>query len=257
MIECRDITCKAGKKRLLENVNITVQDGSITVLVGNNGSGKTTLVRAITAYHERRRDISGTINVDGDYCDTLTPRAISRRIALLPQTLPISKITVRELVSLARASMHSPFSRLSEEERIIVNEAIADTRLTALADCPVERLSGGERQSAYLAMLLAKDAPNILLDEPTSALDSRARTRLFDFLLRMRKQGRAILAVLHDLTDATEIADRIVALDSGRVVFDGTPDELKRSDIPMALFGVIPCEAERDGKKITVYLPQG
>ena len=256
MIECKELSYTVGKKQILSNVSITVPDGRITVIIGNNGSGKTTLIRAVTAYHERRKAITGSVLADGEPLDALTPREASRRMALLPQTLPTTRMTVRELVSLSTASLRSPFSHVGEKERATIENAIASVGLSALADAPIERLSGGERQSAYFAMILARGAQNILLDEPTSALDSRARTRLFRFLRKMRDEGRAILTVLHDLTDASEIADRIIALDGGRVVFDGTPEALAASDIPCKLFGVISQRAEASGKKMTIYLPE-
>lgn len=255
MLEVKNLTYRVGSREILDGVSLTARDGEITLLVGNNGSGKTTLLRAVTAYHENRAHISGNISIDGESAALLTPRIIASRIALMPQTLPIPKMTVRELVALGRSADRSPFSRETEEDRKAIEEAIAALELSDFADTPLAHLSGGERQSAYLSLLLAKGAKNLILDEPASALDSKNRRRLFSFLREMRDEGRTVLTVLHDLTEASELADRIVVLDKRRVAFDGAPSELRKSDIPEVLFGLQAVTTVRDGKEVTVYLP--
>lgn len=256
MIKTEGLCYRVGARRILDNVSITVPDGAVTVLVGNNGSGKTTLVRSLAAYHEHSRFISGEPSVDGIPLRSISPRELSSRIALMPQTLPTPDMTVLELLSLGRASTRSPFSRESACDRERIAEVLSLLGLSDLRDATLAQLSGGERQSAFLAMLLAKDSKNLILDEPTSALDSRNRSRLFSFLREMRGQGRAILTVLHDLTAAAQIADKIIVMDKGSVLLDGNPDELLASGIPEELFGLTSVRAERDGKSISLYLPK-
>ncbi len=254
MIKTERFCYRAGSKMILDNVSITVPDGAITVLIGNNGSGKTTLVRSLAAYHEHSRFISGEASVDGIPLCSTSPRELSSHVALLPQTLPAPEMTVLELVSLGRAASRSPFARESACDRDKIAEILAVLGLSELQNAPLPRLSGGERQSAYFAMLLAKDSANLILDEPTSALDSHNRTRIFSHLREMRRQGRAILTVLHDLTAASQLADKILVMDEGRIVFDGAPAELAESGIPEALFGLTATVAEYGGIRHRVYV---
>lgn len=253
MIECKSLTYRIGRRTILDGISLSARDGEITVILGKNGSGKTTLLRAITAPTEHRRNIDGTLLVSGDDAALMPPGILASRVSLLPQTLPIVACSVTELVSFAMLSDVSPFSHLSDEQRRTVSAAIDSVGLAPLADTPVSKLSGGERQLAYIAMMMARGADNLILDEPTASLDSRNRELLFAFLRRMRAEGRALLTVLHDINDAVAIADRIVILDLGRVIFDGTPSELHASGLPRTHFGLTPCMVERDGRTFTAY----
>lgn len=253
MIECKNLSYKVNGKSILDSVTLTAKDGEITVLLGKNGSGKTTLVRAITAPGEHRSHIDGDITVSDEDALAITPRALSAHISLLPQTLPMPRFSVRELVTLAVLSDSSPFSRPAEEQKRIVGDAIDSVGLTPLADAPLSELSGGERQLAYIAMMMAKGTQNLVLDEPTAALDAVNRGEVFSFLRKMRNEGRAILAVLQDINEAVAIADRIAVLDKGSIIFDGTPKEFGESEIPKLCFGLIPCEVRRGGEILTAY----
>ena len=255
MIEIKNLTYTVGGKTILDSVSLTAQSGAVTVLVGNNGSGKTTLLRSVAAYHHNRRYLTGIISVDGVDSSAISPERLASRISLLPQTLPAPKMTVRELVSLGRASLRSPFAKTSREDGDRIDRAIAEMGITRLANSPLPEISGGERQAAYFAMILARNTDCVLLDEPTSALDSSNRALLFSFIDKMRREGRTVLVVLHDLTDATSIADMITVLDKGRVSFSGTSSELRGSDVPRRLFGLAPCMAMTDDGERSVYLP--
>ncbi len=257
MLECKNLTYRAGSATILDGVSLVARDGEITVVVGNNGSGKTTLIRSFSTYHEHKPHVFGEMLVDSLAVPTLSPRELARRISLLPQSLGRPAITTEELVMLGRASLRSPFSHTTEEDRRAVALAIEELGLSSLAIRPLPNLSGGELQSAYFAMLLAKNAKNLMLDEPTSSLDSVRRALVFSFLRGMRERGSAVLLVLHDLTDAVRIADKIAVMDKGRIIFDGTPSELEHSGIPERIFGLSAAKAEMEGALTTVYLPVG
>ena len=150
----------------------------------------------------------------------------------------------------------SPFSRLSDEQKRRVGSAIDAVGLSRLAESSVSRLSGGERQLAYIAMMMAKGAQNLILDEPTSALDSVNRGAVFAFLRKMREEGRAVIVVLQDMNDARAMADRIIVIDKGGIAFDGTPRQLEASDIPSGHFGLVPCRVEKDDSSFIAYFPK-
>ena len=256
MIECKNLSYRINRKTIVDAATLSARDGEITVILGKNGSGKTTLIRAITAPAEHRRHIEGIVELSGEDAMSLSSRDLASHISLMPQSLPAIRCSVTELVSLALLADRSPFSRLGDEQRRTVSEAIASVGLEQLADSSVSTLSGGERQLAYIAMMMAKGTQNLVLDEPTSALDSLNREAVLAFLRKMKTEGRAVLTVLQDINDAVAIADRIVVMDGGRIIFDGTPDALEKSDVPSAHFGLLPCRVERGDKTFVAYFPE-
>ena len=256
MIECRNLSYKISGKTIVDSATLSARDGEITVILGKNGSGKTTLIRAITAPAEHRKHIDGEVRLSGEDALSLTSRELASRISLVPQILPGIRCSVTDLVSLALLADRSPFSRLDDQGRRAVSDAIASVGLEPLADSSVASLSGGERQLAYIAMMMAKGAQNLVLDEPTSALDSLNREAVLAFLRKMKAKGRAVLAVLQDINDAVAIADRIVVIDRGRVIFDGTPEMLEKSDVPTDHFGLMPCRVNSGEEQFVAYFPK-
>lgn len=233
MIELKQVTAGYGRKKVAENVSFSAGDGQITVLLGRNGCGKTTLLRAIAG----NLPYCGSIRVQGLETGRLKPRQRARLLAVMPQVLRSPEITVEELVSYGRQPYTGLSGILSDRDRQLVAEALAASDLQALANMRLDRISGGERQRAWFAMLLAQDAPNLLLDEPGAFLDAAAMKRLCAFLLRERAAGKAVLAVLHDVNTALELADRLVVLGEENA-FVGTPREFMEQQIAQRYFGL-------------------
>ena len=234
MIEFDSLTVKIGERYIVKNADLRANDGEITVLLGKNGSGKTTLIRSV--FSTRGATSGGKILLDGKNVAKLGRKALARMAGLLPQSLKAPEMTVRELVTLGRSPYTGSFSALSKNDKAKVDEAIATLGLSELEGRSVASLSGGERQTAYLAMLLAKDVRNILLDEPTASLDSHGKSRLFRLLTELKESGISVIAVLHDLTDAVSLADRIYLLESGTLTSPMTPSEFVTSGLPERIF---------------------
>lgn len=234
MIECKNVRICLGKRAVIEDISFSAPDGQITVLLGKNGSGKTTLLRAMAG----GIPYQGSICVQTREIRSLRARQRARLIGLMPQMLPAPDITVRELVSYGRQPYTGLSGNLSAADWQAVDTVIAGTGLGALRDESLGRISGGERQKAYFAMLLAQDCPCLLLDEPGAHLDAGNMNDLSAFLTAARQEGKTVLAVLHDLNRALTIADRLVVIDSGRRIFEGPPLALSASDIPDRIFGL-------------------
>lgn len=235
MLEFSNVSVTLKHRALLQSISFPVEDGRIVALLGRNGSGKTTLLRAAG------RDVryGGSITLDGTPIEALTPRERALRMAYLPQVLRAPAITVTELVSLGRLPHRSPLSRMSEEDLGAVHAAMEATGVLPLAKLPADRISGGERQRAYLAMALAQEAPLLLLDEPTTYLDADARCGFLGLLTRLvRDEGKAALCVLHDVNDAIRTADAIALLDGGRLAFFGSVASFIDGGLPEAFFGL-------------------
>lgn len=219
MFELSGIAVSHDGRRVLDVPDMTIGKEGLTAILGHNGSGKSTLLACLA---RQRRPDTGRIRFDGQALASFRQRDLARRIAYLPQRLPpVAGLTVRELVRLGRYPWRGALGRWREEDHVAVETAMTETEADALADQLADDTSGGERQRAWIAMLLAQTAPVLLLDEPTSALDLRHANEVMALLRRLSRSGRQIVVVLHDINLAARYADRIVSLQTGRIAFDG------------------------------------
>jgi iron complex transport system ATP-binding protein len=223
----------SGKHSLvaLRDVSLDVAPGELVGLVGPNGCGKTTLIRAVTRVVSPQ---SGEIRIGGDDVASLSQVEIARRVAVVPQEplLP-EAFTALECVLMGR----TPHLRLLENEGARDFEAACNamqrTYTWGLAERPVGQLSGGERQRVIVARALAQETPVLLLDEPTAHLDIGHQASVLGLMRTLcRDEGKAVLAVVHDLTLAAAYCDRLVLLrPGGSVVVAGSPDEILRPEM--------------------------
>lgn len=234
MITLSKVATGYGKRHILENISFTAEKGQVTVILGKNGCGKSTLLKAISG----NLSYSGSILVDN--CEISGVKASSRAkiISAMPQMMHAPSVTVREFVSYGRQPYTGKLGILSHEDREIVESALEQADIKALAERKVNRISGGERQRAYFAMLLAQKTDNILLDEPGAHLDARYNKQLADFLRLMSKSEKTVVTVLHDINRALEIADKIVFIDEGTVLFCGSASDFINSNIPQSVLGL-------------------
>lgn len=231
----QDLSLSRMGKQLLSQVDLHIP-GGITVILGRNGAGKTTLLRCLTG---QIRDYSGSILLDGTDVRTLSPREKAKRLAYLPQELPLPHVTVEELAAFGRSPYLPLSGKLSDADARGVETALTLTGMTPFSHRLVDSLSGGERQKAFLAMVLAQETPLVVLDEPTAQLDAAARLELCKLLRTLCSEtGRHFLVVMHELADALLLADRLVVLQDGSPVFTGTPSAFLEQDIPRRHFGI-------------------
>jgi iron complex transport system ATP-binding protein len=223
MIEFRDVSVRLGETHALRSVSLAVESGEWLALIGPNGAGKTTALRALAGLV----DYSGEILLDGHDLRTLSRRDVARRVALVPQ-IPETPpgLTVAEYVLLGRTPHLGYFGAESGEDRTAARRALARLELEPLSERTLDSLSGGELQRAVLARALAQDAPILLLDEPTTALDLGRQQQALELVDGLRETGLTIVSTMHDLTLAGQYGDRLVLLDRGSVVADGTPDDV-------------------------------
>lgn len=226
MIEVRDLVKSFGAVRAVSGVSFTARDGQITGLLGPNGAGKTTTLRML--YTLMRPD-AGHISVDG--LDTATdPLGVRRRLGVLPDARGLYKrLTARENILY--------FARLQGLDAAQAGER-ADALIRALdmaplADRRTEGFSQGERVKTAIARALVHDPRNVVLDEPANGLDVMSTRGLREVLRGLRSEGRCVLMSTHIMQEVAVLCDRIVIIAHGRVVADGTPDELReRSQQP-------------------------
>ncbi|MCP9211778.1 ABC transporter ATP-binding protein [Streptomyces sp. NEAU-Y11] len=223
---------------VVHDAALTLRPGEVTVLVGPNGSGKSTLLRTIARLQRPR---AATLVLDGDTDGlALTPREFSRHVALLTQGRPTpSGLTVRDVVEFGRYPYRGRWSRADPDGPAAVDRALAMTGVADLAERGAEHLSGGQLQRVWLAGCLAQETGVLLLDEPTTYLDLRYQVELLDLVRDLADDhGIAVGAVLHDLDQAAAVADRIVLLDAGRILADGTPVDVLTAERLTATYGI-------------------
>lgn len=233
----RRVTAGYGSAPVVQDVTVDVRPGEVTGLIGPNGSGKTTLIRVAARGLSPR---SGTVWVGGVDPYRTSARRAARLIAVVPQELaPAFSYSALEMVLMGRSPYLSPWGAGRPEDWAQARRAMTAANVQHLADRPMDELSGGERQRVVLAQALAQDAPVLLLDEPTTHLDIRHVVEILTLVRSLaRGQGRAVLAIFHDLNLASAYCDRIYALSAGRVVASGAPSTVIDRDLVRDVFGV-------------------
>jgi iron complex transport system ATP-binding protein len=199
-------------KTITRRLDTIVEGATLTALMGRNGTGKSTLIRVIAGLQEPQE---GRVRIAGEDVAGMSPQRRARHISIvLPHRPEATYLTVRELVEMGRHPYTGYFGTLTDDDRLIVDEAISRMHLEALASTPVDTLSDGEAQKAAIAKALAQQTPVILLDEPTAFLDYESRQELME-LLRMlaHDEGRTILLSTHDVELAHRYADRCLRME--------------------------------------------
>lgn len=228
-LQARALSVGYGDTAIVRDVNLDVQPGAITALVGPNGCGKSTLLKAFARILP---PMCGDVLLQGKPISAIPTKEVARKLALLPQG-PVAPegLKVHELVAQGRFPHQTLFRQWSPQDREAIDRALAATDLSVLADRPVASLSGGQRQRCWLAMVLAQDTPLMLLDEPTTFLDLKVQVDLMALLRRVvTEDGRTMVLVLHELNLAAAFTDHVVMMRNGQIMNEGPPEDIIAPD---------------------------
>lgn len=212
-------------KRVLDGVDIGIQEGKLTVLLGPNGSGKSTLLKTLA---RTLTPSAGHVYLDGKDIHRSNTREVAQRLGILPQG-PVAPegLSVKQLVGMGRFPHQRMWQKNPEQDARAIREAMAYTNITEFAERNVDSLSGGQRQRCWIAMVLAQQTDLILLDEPTTFLDLKVQVDLLALLSRLaHEHGRTLLLVLHDLNLAAAYADQLIMMRDGKIITSGAPNEI-------------------------------
>jgi len=226
-IEARDVSYAVANRKLLDGIDIDIDSGQVVGIIGPNGAGKSTLL-AMLAGDLRG---SGQLRIGGEDLSAMRPVALARQRAVLPQQTVVQfPFTGRQIVNMGRYPHHSEAANSADDDHAAVEAALVATDTADFADRVFPTLSGGEQARVTIARVLAQEAPIMFLDEPTSALDVGHEEKIMTSLVALAKAGRLVVAAFHDLNVAAAHASRLAIIDGGRIVADGSPDEVLTSE---------------------------
>ena len=204
-----------GETTILHDVSLQANQGELIAILGPNGAGKSTLLGVLAG------DLipnSGTVNFGGDQISSLTKRELALRRAVLPQQVTVSfPFSVEEVVEMGRGP------KPTSGDQDLIEMAMKRVDVLEMRTRLYRSLSIGEQARVSMARILAQDTPLLLLDEPTAVLDIGQQEKLMRIVRSLVDDGRTVIAVFHDLNVAMSFADRVVLLQKGKQVADGSP----------------------------------
>ena len=237
VLEARGVSIRRGTRLVVDDVTLALRAGEAVALVGPNAAGKSTLVRALAGL---LRPVAGEVLLRGRHLRDAGRDAVARAVALVaPDEAVPATITVAERARLGRYPHRGALRPFTAADDDAVAHALNRTGVAALAERPLATLSAGERQLAALARGLAQEPAILLLDEPAAHLDIGHQLRLYRVLDEVRREGVAVLAVVHDLPRAAAWAERLVLLAGGRIAAEGRPDDVLTSPAAEQAFEVL------------------
>jgi iron complex transport system ATP-binding protein len=250
LIDISNVSKSYGETLVVDEVTLSLPKGGLTSIIGANGAGKSTLLSMIA----RLLSVdNGSIRVDGLDVASTPGDVLAKRLSMLRQDNHMSaRLTVRDLVAFGRY----PYSkgRLTADDATHISRALDYLGLEALAERFLDELSGGQRQRAHVAMVLCQNTDYMLFDEPLNNLDIRHAVSM----MKMMRQAASDLAktavvVLHDINFASCYSDTIVAMRDGKVLLQGTPEEVIRPEILKSIYDCDFEVQEIEGRRIAVY----
>lgn len=238
-LEAHDIVAAYPKTTApaLSDLSLSLHPGEMLATLGPNGAGKSTLLRVLTGV---LRPSHGAVLLDGKNIAELDRAEIARRVAVVPQNVQVAfGFTVRQVVMMGRSPHQGSLLLADKRDHELVEQTLERTDLLSLSERPVHSLSGGEQKRVAIARALAQQPKILLLDEATAHLDIRHAVTLHALIRReVQERQLACMAIMHDLNEAAQNADRVLLMDKGRVRALGTIDQVMTYRILRETFGV-------------------
>lgn len=236
-ISVKNLSVAYESNTIIEDMNLSIPKGEISIIIGANGCGKSTLLKTIARINKPK---AGDIFINDKNIKEVKEKHIAKKVAFLSQG-PVcpSGLTVKELVAYGRFPHQKIIGGLNGHDKKIIDWAIEETGLKEFADRQVENLSGGQRQRAWIAMTLAQETDIIMLDEPTTYLDMSYQLEVLEVLERLNKEKKiTVVIVLHELNNACRFASNIIGLKKGKIVCQGKPLEVINKSTLKEIYGI-------------------
>jgi len=235
LLALSDITAQLGGNEVLRGVSLEVGAGEFVGLIGPNGAGKSTLMRAAIGLIPA----GGGRRIGDDPMEQLAAGERARRVAYLPQGREVAwPVTVETLVALGRAPYRKSFAPPDAADRAAVEAALARMDVADFRRRPATDLSGGEQARVLIARALAQEAPLLIADEPTAGLDPSHQIELMETFAALAREGRGVLASLHDLGLAARWCGRVALMNGGYIVAEGAPADVLTAERLQQVYGI-------------------
>lgn len=235
-IEVNNLSFSYGTRPVLENICFRAEAGEFLSILGPNGVGKSTLFRCMLGLLS---GYTGQVLVDGVDARQFSPREAAHHIAYIPQSSrPVFNYRVFDIVLMGATSTLSPFKSPGRAQQARCRWALEKLGIPHLSERCFHRLSGGEQQLVLIARALVQNAPILMLDEPTASLDFGNQLRILEQVRTLAREGYTVLQTTHHPEQSYLFSDRILALQGGRILLDGTPGQVLTPQTIRALYGV-------------------
>lgn len=208
-LEVKNINKKYKNKVVLNDINFSIQSGEIVALIGKNGAGKSTLINIITKL----------IQQDSEQSKIFEKEKFDRNLigVMMQENISLDRITVKEIIKLTRTYYRNPMS---------YQAILALSELQNYTNHPMDKLSGGQKRKLQFALTLAGNPDLIFLDEPTVGMDAESRTKFWERIDELKKQGKTFLITSHYLEELEKVANRFIFLHNQKIIFDGSLNEM-------------------------------
>ncbi|URL02670.1 ATP-binding cassette domain-containing protein [Avibacterium sp. 20-126] len=225
MFELNAVSFALPEKVLLHPISLQFNTGKIYGIIGPNGSGKSTLIKLLA---RQQMPTSGQLKFNQRLIQQWKHRAFAREVAYLPQYLPqANNLTTRGLLQMGRYAWNGLLGRNLKQDEQAIQNALEWTNMQSYANQFVDTLSGGERSRVWLAMLLAQQSRFLLLDEPLAALDIAHQVEVMQLIQKLVKNlNLGVIIVIHDINLAARFCDELIALQSGKLLMQGSPQDI-------------------------------
>ena len=236
-ISVKNLSVAYEENLIIENMNLSIPSGEISIIIGANGCGKSTLLKTIARVIKPK---SGDIFINGKNIREQKEKHLAAQVAFLPQG-PVCPpgLTVKELIAFGRFPHQKLMGGLKSHDKDIIQWAMEETELKEYADREIGNLSGGQRQRAWIAMTLAQETDIIMLDEPTTYLDMSYQLEVLKVLERLNKNKKiTVVIVLHELNNACRFASNIIGLKQGKLICQGTPVDVITKESLKEIYGI-------------------
>lgn len=232
LVNVNELCLKLGRVDVLDKVSFTLPSNQFIGVLGPNGAGKSSLLRCLYGFYQ---SYSGKVEFAGQAVADYSRQQLAKKIAVVTQQQPSFSLLVHEVIELGLLAHTPPWQRLSAAQRLEVDKVIADVGLSQYQYTPYQQLSGGEQQRVQLARAMVQKPTCLILDEPTAHLDIQHQIELMALVKRMHC---TVIASLHDINLASALCDQLLVLDGGKLVAQGTPEQVITQPMLREIFAV-------------------
>ncbi len=251
VIELVGVAANYGATSVLSGIDLRIEAGSVTAILGRNGAGKTTLLNVMLGW---MATAEGSVSLDGEALSTMSAEQRGRAIGLVPQNEHIAfEYSILEYVMLGRAPYIKGVGGPTDGDVVACNAALTRVGLEAMIDKGVLETSAGERQLVLLARALAQNPNVLLMDEPTAHLDIHNRRSVANLIRSDASMGRTIILTAHEPDFVAEVADTVILLSAGTIRAAGKPEETLTGELLSDIYGADVQTKEVAGRRVFLW----